>query len=206
MNDSLGAVLAIVVLWAILRFAFGGNTSTSPSGNGPTLNSARSRQVPQHMIDAVKTLFPHIPDASISYDLQRSGSVEATCERILNEGGLPAPPAGFFGAAGNRTNTANVDAHRNISPATSPATASAPSKTPTKSPSLISRYGLQSKITSPDASPNSSPNATAGWATTAAERAKILKERKERMILEARMKLQDSLSKNSSENKAPSAA
>ena len=102
MNDSLGALLAIVVLWSILRFAFGGGNNTSNSNGGhraPALDNARARQVPQHMVDSVKTLFPHIPDASIRYDLQRSGSVEETCERILNEGGLPSPPAGFFGAA-----------------------------------------------------------------------------------------------------------
>lgn len=200
MNDSLGAVLAIVVLWAILRFAFGGSSPSASSSNGPTLNSARARQVPQHMIDSVKTLFPHIPDASISYDLQRSGSVEATCEKILTEGGLPAPPAGFFGTTDTRSPAANADTHRN--PATNaPATPSSSSKTPCKSPNLISRYGLQSKIASPDSSPNSSPNATNGWATTASERAKILKDRKERMILEARLKLQNSLSKDGTEVK-----
>ena len=87
MNDSVGALLAIFVMWVILRFAFGGSSSQTPSA--PRLNNARSRPVPQHMVDSVKALFPHVPEDAIRYDLQRSGSAEATCDRILNEGGLP---------------------------------------------------------------------------------------------------------------------
>lgn len=40
-------------------------------------------------VEAVQAMFPHIPEASIRYDLQRSGSAEATCERILQDGYLP---------------------------------------------------------------------------------------------------------------------
>ncbi len=35
-------------------------------------------------------MFPQVPEANIRYDLARSGSAEATCDRILQEGGLPA--------------------------------------------------------------------------------------------------------------------
>lgn len=43
----------------------------------------------QQMVETVKTMFPHIPEPSIRYDLLRSGSAEATCERILQDGYLP---------------------------------------------------------------------------------------------------------------------
>ncbi|PWY98535.1 hypothetical protein BCV70DRAFT_201852 [Testicularia cyperi] len=213
MNDSLGAIIAIVVLWAILRFAFGGGSQSS-SGSGmtaPTLNNARGRQVPQHMVDSVRTLFPHISEASIRYDLQRSGSAEATCERILNEGGLPNPPAGFFGSVEPRspaptsTSTSIGSGNTHASPQTPNASAS--SKTASKSPNLISRYGLQSRLATPEknhdasssSAPGSSPN---GWAQTPEERAKILRDRKEKMILEARQKL---LEKQRSTSTTPTA-
>ncbi|CDS82390.1 uncharacterized protein SPSC_03209 [Sporisorium scitamineum] len=203
MNDSLGALLAIVVLWSILRFAFGGGNNNNSSGGNqaPALNAARSRQVPQHMVDSVKTLFPHIPDASIRYDLQRSGSVEATCERILNEGGLPSPSAGFFGTAEPSTpaNAATLraqNANRTTPTAAASGSASALS-TPSKSPNLISRFGLQSRLAASDDLPStpqshtstSSQGSPSGWATTPEERAKLLKDRKEQMILEARKKM-----------------
>lgn len=200
MNDSLGALLAIVVLWSILRFAFGGGNNTAINGgqHAPAINIARSRQVPQHMVDSVKTLFPHIPDASIRYDLQRSGSIEATCERILNEGGLPSPAAGFFGTAEPSTpsNAATARAQTANRTPNGAASSSAVS-TPSKSPNLISRFGLQSRIAGADdlpSTPSSSVSAKSqgspsSWATTPEERAKILKDRKEQMILEARRKL-----------------
>lgn len=201
MNDSLGALLAIVVLWSILRFAFGGSSnSNSNGGQAPAMNTARTRQVPQQMVDSVKTLFPHIPDASIRYDLQRSGSVEATCERILNEGGLPAPPAGFFGTAEPSTpsNAATLRAQNANRTPNGAASGSASSmSTPKKSPNLISRFGLQSRIVGSDGMPStpdsqassSSHGSPSSWATTPEARAKLLKDRKEQMILEARRKL-----------------
>lgn len=201
MNDSLGALLAIVVLCSILRFAFGGGSNSNSNGGHqvPAFNTARTRQVPQHMVDSVKTLFPHISDASIRYDLQRSGSVEATCERILNEGGLPSPPAGFFGTAEPSTpNAATLRAQNTNRTPNGSASASASSvSTPSKSPNLISRFGLQSRIASSDDLPstpnshtsNNSQGSPSSWATTPEERAKLLKVRKEQMILEARRKL-----------------
>lgn len=203
MNDSLGALLAIVVLWSILRFAFGGGNSNNNSSGGnqaPALNAARSRQVPQHMVDSVKTLFPHIPDASIRYDLQRSGSVEATCERILNEGGLPSPPAGFFGTAEPSTPSHAATLRAQNANRTTPNGAASSSSTglstPSKSPNLISRFGLQSRLGSDDLpstpqshTSTSSRGSPSSWATTPEERAKLLKDRKEQMILEARKKM-----------------
>lgn len=204
MNDSLGALLAIVVLWSILRFAFGGGSNNNSNGShgAPAINAARSRQIPQHMVDSVKTLFPHIPDASIRYDLQRSGSVEETCERILNEGGLPSPPAGFFASAepstASNTAAARVQAANRAAANAAAAGSSSSLSTPSKSPNLISRFGLQSRLafddlpSTPDSlKSTSSQGSPSSWATTPEERAKMLKDRKEQMILEARKKMME---------------
>lgn len=34
-------------------------------------------------------MFPHVPEASIRYDLMVSGSAEITCDKILQQGYLP---------------------------------------------------------------------------------------------------------------------
>lgn len=34
-------------------------------------------------------MFPHVPTAAIHYDLQKTGSVEQTCDNILRDGSLP---------------------------------------------------------------------------------------------------------------------
>ncbi|ODV98244.1 hypothetical protein PACTADRAFT_83559 [Pachysolen tannophilus NRRL Y-2460] len=54
--------------------------------------SRAHRQVTQDMIEVVQSLAPQLSIPQIRYDLERSGSVEATVERYLTEGGLPSPP------------------------------------------------------------------------------------------------------------------
>ncbi|EPQ27698.1 uncharacterized protein PFL1_04836 [Pseudozyma flocculosa PF-1] len=208
MNDSLGAFLAIAVLWLILRFAFGGSSSSNGNANaaGPSLDAARARQVPQHMVDAVKTLFPHVPEASIRYDLQRSGSAEATCDRILNEGGLPTPPAGFFGTATSNTPSrsdaaattathepaaaaAGQAANAAARGANARASASSSSSSSVKRTTLISRFGTDGDAL--DTTADKGDGDAQGWAPSPEERAKRLEERKRRMVLEARKKLME---------------
>nr|CAG8602560.1 15415_t:CDS:2 [Entrophospora candida] len=50
----------------------------------------RLRHVTPEMIETVHSMFPDIPTAAIKYDLQKTGSVEVTCENILrNNSTLP---------------------------------------------------------------------------------------------------------------------
>ncbi|CAJ0835772.1 14953_t:CDS:2, partial [Entrophospora sp. SA101] len=50
----------------------------------------RLRHVTPEMIETVHSMFPDIPTAAIKYDLQKTGSVEVTCENILkNNSSLP---------------------------------------------------------------------------------------------------------------------
>ena len=37
----------------------------------------------------MRSMFPHVPTAAIHYDLQKTGSVEQTCDNILRDGSLP---------------------------------------------------------------------------------------------------------------------
>ena len=72
MNDTLGALLAVLVLWVLVR-VFSGRTAHVEPGT----------------IDAVHSMFPHISYAAIHYDLLQTGSAESTCDRILRDGNLP---------------------------------------------------------------------------------------------------------------------
>src|SRR6185369_8060321 len=40
-------------------------------------------------VETVCAMFPNIPPAAIQFDLQKTGSVEVTCDNILRDGGLP---------------------------------------------------------------------------------------------------------------------
>lgn len=148
-------------------------------------------------------MFPHISESSIRYDLQRSGSVDVTCERILTEGRLPEPPAGLFAPTPtptnqnqnqNRTNGNATTNNINNGALTTPNSKASSSK---KSPSLISRFGLESRLSEDDSSDISlgdvsveslkgKEKANMGWGEEKGEREKRLRERKEKMILEAR--------------------
>ncbi|PWN48737.1 hypothetical protein IE53DRAFT_389053 [Violaceomyces palustris] len=244
MNDSLGAILAIVVLWFVIRFAFGGNGSGGSNQHQRGLNDhldreagglgglrVREREVPQHMVEAVQALFPQIPEASIRYDLQRTGDPEVTCNKILRDGGLPPPPSGFFASPpsssnltrGSLTASGSGDASSSSIGATDPArigstsnladAATRPSRpSSSKTENLISRFGLEKRLREEegpgdgpakeeeeeeeeqdgdkiDIKGKSASSSVGRWANTADERQRILRERKEKMILEARRKL-----------------
>ncbi|AAS52960.1 AER279Wp [Eremothecium gossypii ATCC 10895] len=52
----------------------------------------RRRPVNDDMIEVVQALAPHLHSEQIRYDLERSGSVEATVERYLRGEDFPFPP------------------------------------------------------------------------------------------------------------------
>lgn len=49
----------------------------------------RERSYGLCQVGVVKSMFPHVPEASIRYDLMVSGSAEVTCDKILQQGYLP---------------------------------------------------------------------------------------------------------------------
>lgn len=52
----------------------------------------RRHHVTTSMIDTVKQVAPRLSDAQIRYDLERTGNVNETVDRYLNQGTLPFPP------------------------------------------------------------------------------------------------------------------
>ena len=125
-----------------------------------------------YQVGVVKSMFPHVPEASIRYDLMVSGSAEVTCDKILQQGYLPPvrgvapykqPPDGFPGAD---------EAQR---PAVEePVQQSTETEPPTAPANLITRYRLEGRLADTD---TSSAISTA-WSDNANDRQKSLEERK----------------------------
>ncbi|PWN42304.1 hypothetical protein IE81DRAFT_337469 [Ceraceosorus guamensis] len=221
MQDSLGALLAIGLIWLVFRFAFGSSSSSSSgAGRGqaaiggaapaPAQSIAlreRVNNVPAEMVQTVQTMFPHVSAEAIRYDLVRSGNVEVTCEKILNDGGLPEPPTGLFGPARPPPQTR---------PAESARTTSGVLKG-TGSSSLIARFGLESRLGAADAAVGHEMGIGKGkgkqvdalidptpqsvkkaWSDDADIRTKELRRRKEQMILNARRRMEAAAAQKSS--------
>ena len=132
-------------------------------------------------------MFPDIPEVSIRYDLILSGSAEATCDRILQQGYLPLPPADFPGAE-----EARQSANRTATASASSARASSTSSGVSSSPNLISRFHLEHRLqedqnhTSKGKKPSQSM-----WSPSAKDRQESLQERKAQMILQARKRMEE---------------
>ncbi|KAJ8330450.1 hypothetical protein O5D80_001436 [Batrachochytrium dendrobatidis] len=93
MSDTTTILVSLVLLFFVVRYVlFGGQTQ--PPGSNVTRQTVTSRRgrfpVPLSSVDAVFSMFPHIPRATIELDLSNTGSVEETCDRILS-GALVAP-------------------------------------------------------------------------------------------------------------------
>ncbi|KAF9160470.1 hypothetical protein DFQ27_007495 [Actinomortierella ambigua] len=187
MTDFVSITVAIVIIFMVFRWLSG--DASQPSRQGNTRRPAR--HVSPEMVETVKSMFPHIPTAAIHYDLQKTGSVELTCENVLRDGTLPMPPSprpttppsasgstiGRNGGVGSSTGAAG---------SSSSATASGSSSS-SQNASLVHRYGLTEQASRnyvPD-----EPNKV--WADTAEKRQEIFKNRKEFMILQARKRMME---------------
>jgi len=214
MNDTVGAFLAVVILWALVRLFAGrdqrGAGSRQVNQNMVRLAALKAAGADLVQVEAVQAMFPHIPEASIRYDLQRSGSAEATCDRILQQGYLPPvrarrggarmcrftdgsqPPPEFGGVPA--VQAASAAAPAPAAPAASASAAPAPAK---PAPSLIARYHLEDRLASESGEGASDAplckgkkaDTGAAWVANTEEREHGLRERKAQMIMAARRRM-----------------
>ncbi|KAG0372992.1 hypothetical protein BGX24_012318 [Mortierella sp. AD032] len=173
MTDFVSLTIVIVIIFMVFRWL-----SASGDDQGPRQGQGRNRiptrpparLVNPEMVETVRAMFPHIPTAAIHYDLQKTGSVEQTCDNILRDGTLPMPPA-----------------PRPQTPPTAAATSAAASGSSTGSShatngNLVQRFKLQEA-----ADKNIVPDEpTKVWADSAEKRQEVFKSRKEFMVLQAR--------------------
>ncbi|KAG9002877.1 hypothetical protein FRB90_011293 [Tulasnella sp. 427] len=179
MEDLIGYTFALGAIYVAYKWLSAPKAQRPPPG--PSLGFTPKR-VTQDMVTQVQTMFPDQPYDNIHFDLLKSGSVELTCNKILEQGFLPPPPQVYF----TLYPTQAPPTPAAPGPASLPSTPASSSKTAPKS-SLIDRYGLNERVGT-DSSPIPTPP-PAGWETTAEKREASLKERKAAMVLAARKQL-----------------
>ncbi|KAG9068834.1 hypothetical protein KI688_011120 [Linnemannia hyalina] len=177
MTDFVSLTIVIVIIFMVFRWLSASGEDQGPrqgQGRGRIPSRPPARLVNPEMVETVRAMFPHIPTAAIHYDLQKTGSVEQTCDNILRDGTLPMPPA-----------------PRPQTPPTAATTSAVPSGSSTGSSSgsshatngnLVQRFKLQEA-----AEKNIVPDEPSKvWGDSAEKRQEVFKSRKEFMVLQAR--------------------
>ncbi|RLV85082.1 Coupling of ubiquitin conjugation to ER degradation protein 1 [Meyerozyma sp. JA9] len=152
--------------------------ATNRDGRRPNPSTHSRRPVTDSMIDVVQAIAPQLTRAQIRMDLERSGSVEVTIDRFMEEGTLPMPESQEGEQQAGNDEIQNEESGRRTNGGQS---------TGIKPANLIERYGLESKIDQ-DVS-----NAALNSATSQ-DKIDLLSSRREEMILNARKRLAAQLS------------
>ncbi|KAG0339305.1 hypothetical protein BG000_002386 [Podila horticola] len=170
MTDFVSITIVVVIIFMVFRWLSApGDAQPSRQGqNRGRIPTRPTRLVNPEMVETVRSMFPHVPTAAIHYDLQKTGSVEQTCDNILRDGSLPMPPA--------------------PRPPTPPTTASSSSSSAGSSVTngnLVQRFKLQEA-----AEKNYVPEEPSKvWGDSAEKRQEVFKSRKEFMVLQARKRM-----------------
>ncbi|KAF9320467.1 hypothetical protein BG003_006064 [Podila horticola] len=170
MTDFVSITIVVVIIFMVFRWLSApGDAQPNRQGqNRGRIPTRPTRLVNPEMVETVRSMFPHVPTAAIHYDLQKTGSVEQTCDNILRDGSLPMPPA--------------------PRPPTPPTTASSSSSSAGSSVTngnLVQRFKLQEA-----AEKNYVPEEPSKvWGDSAEKRQEVFKSRKEFMVLQARKRM-----------------
>ncbi|KAG0211362.1 hypothetical protein BGX28_008020 [Mortierella sp. GBA30] len=190
MTDFVSITIVIVIIFMVFRWLSASGDGSQPirqgQNRGRIPTRPQARLVNPEMIETVRAMFPHIPTAAIHYDLQKTGSVEQTCDNILRDGTLPMPPA-------PRPPTPPA-----ASTSTSSASGSSSASSPVVNGNLVQRFKLQAAVEK-DVVPEEPSKV---WADSAEKRQEVFKSRKEFMVLQARKRFleQEALKAKEKEN------
>ncbi|CAG8595357.1 7469_t:CDS:2 [Rhizophagus irregularis] len=173
-NDFLSLLFAIcLIVWIIKKIRGQTHQPIARNRRGNNVANegprARLRAVTPEMVETVCSMFPNIPPAAVQYDLQKTGSVEVTCDNVLQNGGLPLPPP-------------NVVASFTIPSTTQASTSSTGISTSLTQQSLIEKYKLQDAVKRGLIPPEPPKK----WEATAEKRQELLQWKKDAMVLQAR--------------------
>ncbi|ORZ08559.1 hypothetical protein BCR41DRAFT_359414 [Lobosporangium transversale] len=177
MTDFVSITVVVVIIFMVFRWlsASGDNAQSNrqAQNRGRITPRTQTRLVNPEMVEQVRMMFPNIPTAAIHYDLQKTGSVEQTCDNILRDGGtLPMPPVA-------RPSTPPV-----ASTSSAPASGSSSGVATNQSVNgnLVQRFKLQDAVEK-----NYVPEEPQKiWGDNAEKRQEVFKSRKEYMVLQAR--------------------
>lgn len=129
--------------------------------------SRNRREVTDSMVEVVQAIGPQLTPGQIRYDLENTGSVEATIENFMQTGTLPFPPGD---GSHTSADTTGPDAETETS--------------------LIEKYKLHDKLNQEEWAELDGKR----WGGDKDERASLLAKRREDMILKARKRLAGQLS------------
>ncbi|PVU91880.1 hypothetical protein BB559_003943 [Furculomyces boomerangus] len=160
MNQAIVLLLIIVVVFLFFYLILGNTSSGSPP------RVARF-SVRENHVQEIKAMFPDLDEASIRYDLSKTGSIQVTTEKILRIGSLPNPPI----------QREQQNPSRNTDELSGSSTALKKDST-----NLLNRYNIDNKIES-NVSTQPPENK---WETDPQKRAETFNKRKQFMVLEAR--------------------
>ncbi|KAF3941297.1 hypothetical protein ABW19_dt0201477 [Dactylella cylindrospora] len=178
----------------------------SPGGSGSSRGgSGRPRvHVPPEMVAGIQAMFPQITATAIRYELERNGgNMQAVTERILTTGSLPEPPTPpqpTIPQQSSRTPLSSTP-QRPLSttphqeaPTRAGGSSSSVSTTLTGHTDLITRYNLQSRLENYQLG-QPLPEET----VKKNDKASLFlrgRERRDNMILAARRRMEEKLSKS----------
>ncbi|GBB85284.1 hypothetical protein RclHR1_11840007 [Rhizophagus clarus] len=173
-NDFLSLLFAIcLIVWIFKKIRGQTHQPVVRNRRGNNVANevprARLRTVTPEMVETVCSMFPNTPPAAVQYDLQKTGSVEVTCDNILRDGGLPLPPP--YAAASSFT-----------IPSTTQASTSSTGISTSLTQSLIEKYKLQDAVKRGLIPPEPPKK----WEVTAEKRQELLQWKKDAMVLQAR--------------------
>ncbi|KAF8528457.1 hypothetical protein BU17DRAFT_73498 [Hysterangium stoloniferum] len=181
------AVIVLIVRWAIKPGTGGGNAEAS---RVQRLLGFRPRSVSEDMISTVQQMFPDVPRDNIHYDLLRTGSVEATSNKLLETGFLEVPPRAYFLVFPTQAAAPGAPAVPSSARQAGAAAAATSTSGPPKA-NLIARFQLEERLRDGAGAAASAvdPGGKASWEDTAERREASLRERKAQMVLAARKRL-----------------
>lgn len=179
-SSTLVFVSSLFILFIFLKWFIAGededtHTSSSASASmaseaNPNDNQPQQQQQPRtrrevtiDMIEVVQSLAPHLHMEQIKYDLQKTGSVQITVDRILAGDSLPFPP------------------NYRPPPLT---TNSNPIPNKINAENLLRKYGVDENGSTSVEKPENK------WLDSSEKREKNLLDKKKEMILKARKRLE----------------
>ncbi|KAJ1548676.1 hypothetical protein HK405_000816 [Cladochytrium tenue] len=189
MADAVTLVVSLVILYFIVRYLLGGGGTNADSRTATSRAAAAGRlagspsvgagarlptrprrlhAVSPSQVDAVCSMFPHFPRHMIEADLAVTGSVEATCDKILT-GLLLPPPAPAPSSSSTSTSSSAPGAGK-----------------PSWTPVVVSTLGSRA---ADDAGPPAAEPPKNVWEASPEKREAHLRARKEHMVLAARERL-----------------
>ncbi|KAG8850053.1 hypothetical protein FRB96_000537 [Tulasnella sp. 330] len=183
MEDIAGYAVACLAIYGVYRYFTSTGSAATPTPSTPSLGFTPKR-VTEDMVNQVQTMFPDQPYDNIKFDLLKTGSVETTCNKILEQGFVPAPSHAYYTLYPTQAPATPVARTSTTLPSGSAA--------PASRPNLIQKFGLSERIGTEDASVLSNEPPKRTWETTAEKREMSLKEKKAQMILAARQRMMES--------------